>query len=55
LLNSYVSGSCRRRVLSLGEALWLTCYSGARFDSELADRGAGDPLIQLVGLEEFYA
>jgi uncharacterized protein len=33
----------------------LTCYSGARFDSELADRAAGDPLIQLVGLEELYA
>jgi AAA+ ATPase superfamily predicted ATPase len=33
----------------------LTCYSRARFDSELADRAAGDPLIQLVGLEELYA
>jgi len=33
----------------------LTCYSAARFDSELADRAAGDPLIQLVGLEELYA
>jgi len=33
----------------------LTCYSGARFDPELADRAAGDPLIQLVGLEELYA
>ena len=33
----------------------LTCYSGARFDSELADRAAGDPLIQLVGLEDLYA
>jgi uncharacterized protein len=33
----------------------LTCYSAARFDSELADRGAGDPLIQLVGLEGVYA
>jgi hypothetical protein len=33
----------------------LTCYSGARFDSELADRAAGDPLIRLVGLEELYA
>jgi uncharacterized protein len=33
----------------------LTCYSGARFDAELADRAAGDPLIQLVGLEELYA
>jgi uncharacterized protein len=33
----------------------LTCYSGARFDSELADRAAGDPLIQLIGLEELYA
>jgi hypothetical protein len=33
----------------------LTCYSGAGFDSELADRAAGDPLIQLVGLEELYA
>ena len=32
----------------------LTCYSGAGFDSELADRAAGDPLIQLVGLEELY-
>jgi hypothetical protein len=32
----------------------LTCYSGVRFDSELADRAAGDPLIQLVGLEELY-
>jgi hypothetical protein len=25
----------------------LTCYSAARFDSELADRAAGDPLIRL--------
>ena len=33
----------------------LTCYSGARFDPELADRGAGDPLVQLVGLEDLYA
>jgi hypothetical protein len=33
----------------------LTCYSGARFDSELANRAAGDPLIQLVGLEDLYA
>ena len=33
----------------------LTCYSAARFDSELADRAAGDPLIQLVGLEGVYA
>jgi hypothetical protein len=33
----------------------LTCYSGARFDPELADRAAGDPLIQLVGLEDLYA
>ena len=33
----------------------LTCYSGARFDPELADLAAGDPLIQLVGLEELYA
>ena len=33
----------------------LTCYSGAGFDAELADRAAGDPLIQLVGLEELYA
>jgi uncharacterized protein len=33
----------------------LTCYSAARFDSELADRAAGDPLIQLVGLEELCA
>ena len=32
----------------------LTCYSGARFDSELVDRAAGDPMIQLVGLEELY-
>jgi hypothetical protein len=32
----------------------LICYSGARFDSELADLAAGDPLIQLVGLEELY-
>jgi len=32
----------------------LTCYSGARFDSELVDRAAGDPLIQLVGLAELY-
>ena len=32
----------------------LTCYSGARFDSELIDRVAGDPLILLVGLEELY-
>ena len=32
----------------------LTCYSGARFDSELVDRVAGDPLILLVGLEELY-
>jgi hypothetical protein len=30
----------------------LTCYSGARFDPELVDRAAGDPLIQLVGLQE---
>ncbi len=33
----------------------LSCYSGAGFDAELADRAAGDPLIQLVGLEELYA
>ena len=33
----------------------LTCYSGARFEPELADRAAGDPLIQLVGLEDLYA
>jgi hypothetical protein len=33
----------------------LTCYSAARFYSELADRAADDPLIQLVGLEELYA
>ena len=33
----------------------LTCYSGAGFDAELVDRAAGDPLIQLVGLEELYA
>jgi uncharacterized protein len=33
----------------------LTCYSAARFDPELADRAAGDPLIQLVGLEDLYA
>jgi hypothetical protein len=33
----------------------LTCYSGAGFDAELADRAAGDPLIQLIGLEELYA
>jgi hypothetical protein len=33
----------------------LTCYSGARFDPELADRAAGDALIQLVSLEEPYA
>lgn len=32
----------------------LTCYSGARFDPELVDRAAGDPLIQLAGLEELY-
>jgi uncharacterized protein len=32
----------------------LTCYSGARFDPELVDRAAGDPLIQLVGLQELY-
>jgi len=32
----------------------LTCYSGARFDSELVDRAAGDPTIQLIGLEELY-
>src|SRR5262249_31729746 len=28
----------------------LTCYSGAHFDSELADRAAGEPSIQLIGL-----
>ena len=33
----------------------LTCYSGARFDAELVDRAAGNPLIQLVGLKELYA
>ena len=33
----------------------LTCYSGARFDPELADRAAGDPLIRLVSLEGVYA
>jgi uncharacterized protein len=33
----------------------LTCYSGVGFDAELVDRAAGDPLIQLVGLEELYA
>jgi len=33
----------------------LICYSGAGFDAQLADRAAGDPLIQLVGLEELYA
>ena len=33
----------------------LTCYSGTRFDAELADRAAGDPRIQLVGLKELYA
>jgi len=33
----------------------LTCYSGVRFDSELADRAAGYPLIQLLSLEELYA
>jgi len=33
----------------------LICYSGARFNSELADRAAGDPLIELVGPEVFYA
>ena len=33
----------------------LTCYSGARFDAELADRAAGDPRIQLVGLKELCA
>jgi len=32
----------------------LTCYSGAGFDPELVDRAAGDPLIQLVGLQELY-
>jgi hypothetical protein len=32
----------------------LTCYSGTRLDSELADRAVGDPLIQLVGLDELY-
>ena len=32
----------------------LTCYSGAHFDSELADRAAGDPSIRLVGLDELY-
>ena len=32
----------------------LTCYSGAHFDSELADRAAGDPSIQLIGLDELY-
>ena len=33
----------------------LTCYSGARFDPELADRAAGDPLVRLVGEEDLYA
>jgi len=33
----------------------LTCYSGARFDPELADRAAGDPLVRLVGVEDLYA
>jgi len=33
----------------------LTCYSGARFDPELADRAAGDPVVRLVGLEDLYA
>jgi uncharacterized protein len=28
----------------------LTCYSGARFDSELVGRAADDPMIHLVGL-----
>ena len=32
----------------------LTCYSGAHFDAELADRAAGDPSIQLIGLDELY-
>jgi hypothetical protein len=33
----------------------LTCYSGARFGPELADRAACDPLIRMVDLEELYA
>ena len=33
----------------------LTCYSGARFDPEPADRAAGDPLVRLVGVEDLYA
>jgi hypothetical protein len=37
------------------EQMRLTCYSGARFALELADRAAGDPLIQLVGLEDLCA
>jgi hypothetical protein len=46
-----------RQVLSLGDTTGarLTCYGGAGFDAELADRAVGDPLIQLVGLEELYA
>jgi hypothetical protein len=46
---------CPRRVLSSVEPTWLICYSGTRFDSELADRAAGDPLIRLVGQEELHA
>jgi hypothetical protein len=44
--------ACRERC----DAEWtrLTCYSGAGFDPELADRAAGVPLIRLVGPEGLY-
>jgi hypothetical protein len=32
----------------------LTCYSWPDFDSELADRAAGVPLIRLIGPEGLY-
>jgi uncharacterized protein len=32
----------------------LTCYGGAHFDPELANRASGDPSIQLIGLGELY-
>ena len=32
----------------------LICYSGAGFGPELAARAAGDPSIQLVGLDKLY-
>jgi hypothetical protein len=58
LLAGYACGdagprtACRER--RDAERTRLTCYSWPDFDSELADRAAGVPLIRLIGPEGLY-